>query len=201
MDIDLLLHPSVLRSLQEIPGLINQVNEIRSAIPGYGPDSERSRISMDMYWEHALEGATGVELTIALYDGIIRFMHNAIEAVERRDVEGRRAAVKRAMDIVVHLQATLKTDIGGTAAESLSEFYVALFALMLQGSQASSRQKFEHVIAGVCSVRDAWKQVAADFAANQFCDRRQADVPGTKDAGENSWIPQGEDPTAAGWRA
>ena len=42
---------------------------------------------MDMYRGHALEGASGVELTIALYDGIIRFMHNAIEAVERKDVE------------------------------------------------------------------------------------------------------------------
>ena len=156
---------------------------------------------MDMYQEHALEGATGVELTIALYDGIIRFMANAIEAVERKDVEGRRAAVKRAMDIVVHLQATLKTDIGGRAAESLSDFYVAIFALMLQGSQASSRQKFEHVIADVLNVRDAWKQVAADSAANQLCATQQPEAPGTKDAGENAWVPRREELTAAGWRA
>ncbi|MGA9586194.1 MAG: hypothetical protein WBQ95_12745 [Terracidiphilus sp.] len=33
---------------------------------------------MDTYSSHALEGASGVELTIALYDGIIRFMHNAM---------------------------------------------------------------------------------------------------------------------------
>jgi flagellar secretion chaperone FliS len=156
---------------------------------------------MDMYRVHALEGASAVELTIALYDGIIRFMHNAIEAVERKDVEGRRAAVKRAMDIVVHLQATLKTDIGGKPAESLSDFYVALFALMLQGSQASSRQKFEHVIADVRKVRDAWKQVASDPAANQLCARQQPDVLGTNDAGENSWAAQGEESTATGWRA
>ncbi len=155
---------------------------------------------MEMYRVHALEGASAVELTIALYDGIIRFMHNAIEAVERKDVEGRRAAVKRAMDIVVHLQATLKTDIGGKPAESLSDFYVAMFALMLQGSQASSRQKFEHVIANVRNVREAWKQVAADPAANQLCARQQPDALGTNDAG-NSWVPQGEESTAAGWRA
>ena len=39
---------------------------------------------MDTYQTRTLEGASGVELTIALYDGIIRFMHHAIEAVERR---------------------------------------------------------------------------------------------------------------------
>jgi flagellar protein FliS len=123
---------------------------------------------MDMYQAHALEGASGVELTVALYDGIIRFMHIAIEAVERKEVDERRAAVKRAMDIVIHLQATLNKDVGGKPAEALSEFYVAMFALMLQGSQANSRKKFEEVIANVRNVRDAWKQVAADPGESRY---------------------------------
>jgi len=122
---------------------------------------------MDSYQAHTLEGATGVELTIALYDGIIRFMHNAIDAVERNDVDQRRAAVKRAMDIVIHLQATLNKDLGGEPAKALEEFYVAMFALMLQGSQANSKKKFEQVIANVRNVRDAWKEVAADPGLGQ----------------------------------
>ena len=115
---------------------------------------------MNPYQTRAIESASGVELTVALYDGIIRFMHHAINAVERGDVSQRRAAVKRAMDIVIHLQATLQMDIGGKPAEALAEFYVAMFALMLQGSQANSREKFERVIACVRNVRDAWRQVA-----------------------------------------
>ncbi|HLY40087.1 MAG TPA: flagellar export chaperone FliS [Terracidiphilus sp.] len=117
---------------------------------------------MSTYRESVLEGASGVELTIALYDGIIRFMYGAIEAVECGEVTQRRAAVKRAMDIVLYLQATLRKDIGGRPAEALSEFYAAQFALMLQGSQASSKDKFMQVIANVRNVRDAWKQVAMD---------------------------------------
>lgn len=113
---------------------------------------------MNPYQSHALEGASGVELTIALYDGIIRFMRRAIDAVEHDDTEERRAAVKRAMDIILHLQATLKMDIGGKPAEALAEFYTAMFALMLQGSQAKSRKKFEEVIAHVWNVREAWRQ-------------------------------------------
>ena len=115
---------------------------------------------MNLYQTRALEGASGVDLTIALYDGIVRFMHTAIEAVNQGDVQRRRAAVKRAMDIVIYLQATLRADIGGKPAESLSEFYAAIFALMLQGSQASSREKFRQVIACVRNVREAWQQVA-----------------------------------------
>jgi len=117
---------------------------------------------MDIYRSRALEGSSGVELTIALYDGIVRFMHDAIGAVERNDAEQRRAAVKRAMDIIIHLQATLDRDLGGEPGKALEEFYVAMFALMLQASQANSAKKFEQVIANVRKVRDAWKQVAAD---------------------------------------
>ena len=113
---------------------------------------------MNSYGTRALEGASGVELTIALYDGIIRFMYNAIDAVDRGDAAQRRYAVKRAMNIVIHLQATLKMDIGGKPAAALAEFYTAMFALMLQGSQANSREKFEHVIACVKNVREAWMQ-------------------------------------------
>jgi flagellar protein FliS len=153
---------------------------------------------MDTYRSHALEGATGVELTIALYDGIIRFMHNAIDAIDRKDVEARRAAVKRAMDIVIHLQATLDIDIGGDPAKSLSEFYVAMFALMLQGSQAQSKKKFEQVIANVRNVRDAWKQVAAGSAPNQTPqkdDSQSGVIP------EAAWMQTSEAITASGWTA
>jgi flagellar secretion chaperone FliS len=115
---------------------------------------------MNPYQTHAFEGASGVELTVALYDGIIRFMHRAIDAVECGDAGERRAAVKRAMDIVIHLQATLQMDIGGKPAEALAEFYAAMFSLMLQGSQSNSREKFERVIACVRNVRNAWRQVA-----------------------------------------
>jgi flagellar protein FliS len=158
---------------------------------------------MDTYSAHALEGASGVELTIALYDGIIRFMHNAIGAVERREADQRRAAVKRAMDIVIHLQATLNKDVGGKPAESLSDFYVAMFALMLQGSQANSKKKFELVIANVRNVRDAWKQVAADPSANQFAanarpraDGRQPGLPA-----DGAWASRNEAQTATSWTA
>jgi flagellar protein FliS len=117
---------------------------------------------MGAYREHALEGASAVDLVVALYDGIIRFLSAAAEAVDRGDTDGRRAAVRRALDIIIHLQARLRMDIGGRPAQALSEFYAAIFAQVLQASQSASRQKFEHAIECVSNVRDAWRQVARD---------------------------------------
>ena len=119
---------------------------------------------MDTYRTRSLEGASGVELIVALYDGIIRFLHSAAEAVDRGDVSSRRIAVKRALDIIIHLQARLRMDLGGSPAQALSEFYASTFAQILQASQSASRQKFEHAINCVRIVREAWKQVAHDTA-------------------------------------
>jgi len=117
---------------------------------------------MATYQEHALDGASPVELVVALYDGIIRFLYAAIAAAERNDVLSRRMAVKRALAIVIHLQARLRMDIGGRPAEVLSEFYASVFALILQASTANSAQRFEEAIRCVREIRDAWRLVSAD---------------------------------------
>ena len=117
---------------------------------------------MANYREHALEGASALDLVVALYDGIIRFLYSAIAAVERGDADARRVAVKRAMDIIIHLQARLRMDVGGRPAQSLSEFYAAIFAQILQASQSASKAKFEHAVGCVRNVRDAWREVARD---------------------------------------
>jgi flagellar secretion chaperone FliS len=117
---------------------------------------------MASYREHALDGAAAVDLVVALYDGIIRFLYAAITAVERGDADARRAAVKRALDIIIHLQARLRMDVGGRPAQALNEFYAAIFAQILQASQSASKAKFQHAIDCVRNVRDAWREAARD---------------------------------------
>ena len=121
---------------------------------------------MGSYQTQALDGASAVDLVVALYDGILGFLHAASAAVEHGDAAARRIAVKRALDIIIHLQARLRMDVGGRPAQVLSEFYASIFAQILQASQSASRQKFEHAIECVKNVRDAWRQVAKDPEVN-----------------------------------
>jgi flagellar protein FliS len=121
---------------------------------------------MEGYQEHVLDSASAVDLVVALYDGMIRFLYAALTAAERGDETARRNSVKRALDIIIHLQARLRMDVGGRPAQVLSEFYASIFAQILQASQSASRQKFEHAIGCVKTVRDAWRQVARDPDVN-----------------------------------
>lgn len=114
------------------------------------------------YQRESLAGKNPVELIVALYDGMNRFLSEAIAAVERGDVSARRIAIKRVFDILMHLQSRLRMDIGGTSAQSLSEFYAAIFALCLEGSRLASVTRLEEAMACIRDVREAWSVAARD---------------------------------------
>ncbi len=123
------------------------------------------------YQEQALSGATGVELIVALYDGWIRFLYRAADACDVDDVIERRFAVKRALDILMYLEARLRPDIGGEPARALSDFYAAMFTMTLEASHSGSAEEMRKVIACVRNVKEAWVVVAKDPEANRALPR------------------------------
>jgi len=123
------------------------------------------------YQQQSLLGATGVDLIVAMYDGAIRFLHRASQCCREDDVRGRRIAVKRAVDILMYLQARLRADVGGKPAAALDEFYVTMFTMTLEASRFESTEQFHEVIACLRNVRDAWMIVARDPEANKALPR------------------------------
>jgi flagellar protein FliS len=156
---------------------------------------------MGSYQQHALEGASAVDLVVALYDGIIRFLYSASTAVDRKDEAGRRIAVKRALDIIIHLQARLRMDVGGRPAQVLSEFYASIFAQILQASQSASQPKFDHAIECVRNVRDAWRQVARDPEVNPAPQQISAMASGHNSAGFDGSEYATESSSGSRWNA
>ncbi len=100
-----------------------------------------------------------------------RFLYRAIDAIEAGDAHARRHSIKRVFDILIHLQARLRMDVGGTPARALSDFYTAMFALALQGSQEKSKDKLMEAIGCIRNGREAWQQVALDPAAQKMIPR------------------------------
>jgi flagellar protein FliS len=123
------------------------------------------------YQEKSLAGATGVELIIALYDAAIRFLYRAMQCVEDKDVRGRRVAVKKTIDILMYLQARLRPDLGPDPAKALSDFYAAMFTMVLEASHAASKAGLEESIACMRNVREAWVVAARDPAVGKVLPR------------------------------
>jgi flagellar secretion chaperone FliS len=123
------------------------------------------------YEEKSLTGATGVELIIALYDAAIRFLYRAIQCIEEEDVHGRRIAVKKTIDILMYLQARLRPELGPAPAKALSDFYAAMFTMILEASHDVSKPRLEESIACIRNVRGAWVIVARDPTVGKILPR------------------------------
>ena len=114
------------------------------------------------YQQQAIAGMNPVELIVALYDGMMRFLYSAISAAENHDTQARRSAIGRVLAILMHLQSRLRPDVGGNSAKVLSEFYASIFALCLEGSRLESAERFREAIGCIRDVREAWAVAARD---------------------------------------
>jgi flagellar protein FliS len=152
------------------------------------------------YQQQALQGASGVELVIALYDGAIRFLYRAMQSVDEGDELGRRVAVNRVIEIIMYLQARLRTDIGGRPAASLSDFYAAMFTMTLEASALASKEQFAEVMACLRNVREAWVVVARDPEAQKMLPRELRSQE-ERYAGVARASASSEDGVAARWSA
>ncbi|HXC94393.1 MAG TPA: flagellar export chaperone FliS [Edaphobacter sp.] len=143
------------------------------------------------YQQQTLAGATGVEMIVALYDGMVRFLYRAAQCVDEKDVHGRRVAVKKALDILMYLQARLRPDVGGTVATALANFYSAMFTMTLEASHLESKEHLQEVIALIRNVREAWVMVARDPEAGKV-------LPRELRTREEKFLPPAAVPAASG---
>jgi flagellar protein FliS len=102
---------------------------------------------------------------------VVRFLYRAIQCVEEDDVRGRRIAVKKAVDVLMYLQARLRPELGPRPAAALSDFYAAMFTMTLEASHAASKEQFLEVISCVRNVREAWVVAAKDPIAARILPR------------------------------
>jgi flagellar secretion chaperone FliS len=114
------------------------------------------------YQQQSVAGMNGVELIVALYDGMVRFLYRAIQAIEANDISERRIAIKRTLDILMHLQSRLRMDMGGSSAKALANFYAAIFALCIDGSRLASTVRLKEAISCIRDVREAWHTISRD---------------------------------------
>jgi flagellar protein FliS len=129
------------------------------------------------YQQQAIAGMNPVELVVALYDGMVRFLYQAIAAVESRNAEERRTALGRVLQILMHLQSRLRMDVGGNSAKALSEFYASIFALCLEGSRLESPERLKEAIGCIRDVREAWNVAAHDPEVLQTLRQEGTGIP------------------------
>ena len=117
----------------------------------------------DAYRRMEAESRSPMELVVMLYDGAIRFMGDARNAIARNDVRARTEATRRVLDIVSELQNTLNVEEGGDIARELDRLYVYISTKLLDVTRGDAAAADEiHKL--LCTLRDGFSQAAAPGA-------------------------------------
>lgn len=96
---------------------------------------------------------------VMLYDGIIRFLKQAREDMEARNIEARYNKLIRAGEIIMGLQASLDFDQGGEPAKVLYSFYSSVDMRIISLHRTNDINVCDEVIKDLKDMRDVWNRI------------------------------------------
>ena len=116
---------------------------------------------LSTYRQTQVQSRTPLELVVMLYDGALKFLHQAREAIERGDIAARRDASSRALAIINELQSTLNMNEGGEIAQRLDELYGFANARILQAAAENRVAPLDEAVRVLAALRESWVTIAS----------------------------------------
>jgi flagellar protein FliS len=112
-----------------------------------------------------VETAHPARLVVMLYDGALRFLAQAKEAMEQHDYEQQNLYIQKTQRILAELISSLNFIAGGEIAENLFRIYTYLYNQLVQANINDELSKVEHAITLLSELREAWDIVATQAEA------------------------------------
>lgn len=111
----------------------------------------------NQYLNTQIQTANPGELTLMLYNGCIRFMNLAQDAMNKQDIDGRTTYIKKAIAIIDELSITL--DMNYELSQNLHSLYAFIKEKLFE---ANNKMKVDSLVTSlelVKELRDTWVEV------------------------------------------
>ncbi|KAF1677452.1 flagellar export chaperone FliS [Bacillus mexicanus] len=108
------------------------------------------------YQQNSVNTATPGELTLMLYNGCLKFIRLASQAIENDDMERKNENLIKAQNIIQELNFTLNRNIELSA--SMGSMYDYMYRRLVQANIKNDTSMLAEVEGYVTDLRDAWKQ-------------------------------------------
>lgn len=118
------------------------------------------------YKQNSVTTASPGELTLMLYNGCIKFIHQAKKAIESNDIEARNKYVQKAQSILAELMSTLNMDI--PVSQNMFSLYEYMYSQLIQANIKNDLTILEEVEKLTVEFRDTWKEVIQINRQSQY---------------------------------
>lgn len=113
------------------------------------------------YLQTQVQSRTPIELVVMLYDGAIKFLGQARDAMAAGDLVGKRHALSRGLAVIQELQNMLNMDAGGEIATRLDGLYTYIQGRCYEANAQRNADGLDEAIKLLTPLRDAWADIAA----------------------------------------
>lgn len=110
----------------------------------------------DMYLEQKIMSARPEELTYLLYEGLVKFINQAMIFNEQRLFEKSHNSNLRAQAIIQELRSSLNMDI--PMSEQFESLYLFMIDLLVDANISKSNDKLNDALGLAQDLKDTWKE-------------------------------------------
>ncbi|MFP7170859.1 flagellar export chaperone FliS [Terribacillus sp. 7520-G] len=118
------------------------------------------------YQQNSVQTASPGELTLMLYNGCIKFIKFAQQALETKDIEAKNTNIQKAQNIVRELMITLDPDI--PISKEIMPLYDFINQQLIQANTHNDPQALSAALELITDFRDTWKEVVKQARKQQF---------------------------------
>lgn len=112
--------------------------------------------AFDQYRENTVFSSTPEELTLMLYNGVVKFIMQAQIAIDENHMDKVNNSIIRAQDIICELQSTL--DMKYEISNSLMLLYDYIYRQLMEANIKKSKSILDEVLGLAKKLRDTWMQ-------------------------------------------
>lgn len=110
----------------------------------------------NQYKENSIYTASPEELTLMLYNGLVKFIMRGIDSIEKKNIHDANTNIIKAQNIVSEFMNTL--DMNYEISSSLYSIYDYMLRRLIDANIAKDKDILEEVLNFAKVLRDTWEQ-------------------------------------------
>lgn len=110
----------------------------------------------NQYKENSIYTASPEELTLMLYNGLVKFIMRGIDNIEKKNMEEAHNSIIRAQDIVTEFIKTL--DMRYEVSQGLRSIYDYMLSRLVEANIKKDKAILDEVLGFAKTLRDTWEE-------------------------------------------
>lgn len=110
----------------------------------------------DQYKQNSIYTSTPEELTLMLYNGLVKFIMQAQASLQDKNIEKVNISIVKAENILVHFRNTL--DMKYELSQGLDSLYEYMYRRLVEANMKKDQEILAEILSMAKELRDTWGQ-------------------------------------------